>query len=266
LSAIKQKVKTENNGNIDGIENMEAVIIYEFDTNRGYVEMELDNEVVAILIESDKLYVKNGETDKYVDFSDSIFGKMLLSTINFTAFNENYKELDNKMLNLIKTENLSIEDDKITVNGKNEKVKKITAIIPQEEANEILSEYMKTIVENTMNAMINELAEFQISMEEGITGETVSDEEKNKIKETLSAEIEKQIQEQLQAMNFSDIKNIYYIKDNILLKHESVYSVTVDSGTSNVKTTSETIEYGNNVRCPEISKEDIVSIEYYLNN
>ena len=121
LSAVKQKVKTENSGNVEGIENVEAIVIYEFDTNKGYVEMETDGELVAILIENDKLYVKDGKSDKYVDFSDSILGKVLLSVVNFSAINENYKELDDKMLNLIKPENITVENAEITINGKNEK-------------------------------------------------------------------------------------------------------------------------------------------------
>lgn len=264
LSAVKQKVKTENSGNVEGIENVEAIVIYEFDTNKGYVEMETDGELVAILIENDKLYVKDGKSDKYVDFSDSILGKVLLSAVNSAAINENYKELDDKMLNLIKPENITVENAEITINGKNEKVKKISATISYEEADKVLSEYMKSMIENTMNSMLDELTEFQVTMLEG-TGETLSEDEKKNIRETLTAEINKQIEEQLKGMKFSDIKIVYYIKDGIALKQESFYSITANGETSNIKTTSEILEYGDNVRCPEISKEDIVSFDEYLN-
>lgn len=265
LFAVKQKIKTENSGNVDGIENVEATVIYEFDTNKGYVEMESEGELIAILIDNDKLYVKDGNTDKYVDFSNSILGKILLSNINFAEINENYRQLDDSMINLFKDENITVEDDEITVNGKPEKVKKITAVIPREQTTEILSKYMKTMIEYAMDTTLNELVEFQAKMQESITGEAINEEEKNKIKETLTAELQKQIQEQLQKMNFSDIKSVYYIKDNIILKYEVSYSITVDGETSNIKTTCEIIEYGEHVKCPKISEEDVISFEEYLN-
>lgn len=115
-----------------------------------------------------------------------------------------------------------------------------------------------------MNFMLDELTEFQVTMLEG-TGETLSEDEKKNIKETLTAEINKQIEEQLKGIKFSDIKIVYYIKDGIALKQESFYSITANGETSNIKTTSEILEYGDNVRCPEISKEDIVSLDEYLN-
>ena len=55
------------------------------------------------------------------------------------------------------------------------------------------------MIENTMNSMLDELTEFQVTMLEGM-GETLSEDEKKNIRETLTAEINKQIEEQLKGI------------------------------------------------------------------
>lgn len=264
LSAVKQKVITENSGdNIDSIANSEAEIIYEFDANRGYIDMDLDGSSVAMFVEgTDKLYVKDDESGKYVDFSNNFLGKLLSSSVNFGACNEDYEKLSNSILDLVKDENITTkENQEKTINGKIEKVTKITVTIPQEDANNVLSEYMKDILKYTMEAMMDGLANFATSMEEGITGETKTEEEKAQTKEELRKQINAEIEKQLQSMSFSDIKNVYYIKDGIILGTECEYSITKDGETSNIKTTTELMEYGNSVKCPEISEENIISLE-----
>jgi len=261
LSAIKQKIKTETDKEIDGIENTEAIVTYDFNTDKGYIETESDGKVAAIFVDKDKMYVKDGETDKYVDLSDSIIKTILLSTINSNELNKDYKTLNDEISNLMKPENVSIEDAELTINEKNKKVKKITATMPQEEANKILSKYMENIMKNMMNGFIEQMTEYQISTEEKITGKTISDEEKAKIKDNLTIKMNEQMQKQLKAMNFSDIKYVFYVKDNIILKSELIYNITVDGEKSNVKTTSEILEYGKDVKCPEVPKDKIISIE-----
>lgn len=120
---------------------------------------------------------------------------------------------------------------------------------------------MKDILGYTMNAMMDSLADFATSMEEGITGETKTEDEKAKTKEELKAQISAEIEKQLQTMNFSDIKSVYYIKNGMILRTECEYSITKDGETSNIETITETLEYGDSVKSPEILKKDIVSLE-----
>lgn len=265
LTAIKQKVTTQTNGVIDGIENVEAIVTYEFDKNQGFVEMKNEDQTVAMFISKDKLYLKDGTSEKYVDLSESTIADMMLMTLNFAELNENYKTLNKEIFNSIKPENLTMEKAEITLNGKNEKVQKVAFTIPKEEASKILSKYMKAIVEQVAGGMVDQLAEFQVTMEESITGEKANEEKKDKVREELKTTMEKEIQTQMEAVKFSDIKEVFYIKDDLIIKQEEMYSITENEETANVKNIIEIVEYGENVKCPEIPKENIISFEEYLN-
>lgn len=266
LSAVKMKINTETNGKVDGIENAKTVVTYELDKNKYYVEMESDNKVAALFIGDNHMYLKDGTMDKYVDLQNSNLGNMLLTGINFAKINPNYKTLSDEILNTVKAENVAIEDAELAINGKNEKVKKATVTVPQEEAKKILSKYMESLVKTLMGSFVEEMAKFQITTEESITGETISEEKRNQIKEKLNAEMNKQIQDQLNAMSFSDIKIVSYIKDGIIVKAEETYSITTNGETANIKTVREILEHGKNVKCPEIPQGNVITLDEYLNS
>ena len=62
----------------------------------------------------------------------------MLSFVNFGACNEDYKKLNNSILDLIKDENITMkENQEKTINGKIEKVTKIIVTILQEDTNNV---------------------------------------------------------------------------------------------------------------------------------
>lgn len=264
-SGIKEKITVKSDDNSLGLGvGTESTVIYEFGERKGYIETKTEDETILMYISKDKLYLKDGDIDKFVDLTDSFLGELTLSMINFPELNDVYKQLNDKVMNLATEEDVTMEKAEITLNGKTEKVDKITLVLTKDKVRDILAEYIESMAGKIMGSAVDSLSEFQITMEEEITGEKMSEEEKEKVKQEMKDEMNKQLQEQIDAVEFSNIENVFYIKDGMILKQEESFNMKVDGETSSSKTIIEVIDYGDHVKCPEISEKDVMSLDEYL--
>lgn len=264
-SGIKEKITVKSDDNSLGLGvGAESTVIYEFGEGKGYVETKTEDETILMYVSKDKLYLKDGDIDKFVDLTDSFLGELTLSMINFPELNDVYKQLNDKVMNLATEEDVTMEKAEITLNGKTEKVDKITLVLTKDKVRDILAEYIESMAGKIVGSAVDSLSEFQITMEEEITGEKMSEEEKEKVKQEMKDEMNKQLQEQIDAVEFSNIENVFYIKDGMILKQEESFNMKVDGETSSSKTIIEVIDYGDHVKCPEISEKDVISLDEYL--
>lgn len=265
LKGIKEKITVQNDDNTLGLGmDAESIVTYEFDKEKGYVETNTDGDIVSLYITKDAIYLKDGETDQYINLTGSLVGDMMLTMVNFAELNDEYKKFNEQIMNTVEEDDVTMEDAEITVNGKQEKVKKISLTLSEDKIRDIYAEYIESMAKKIMTSLTEDLADFQIEMEQSITGEEMSEEEKESVKKGLQEELDKQLKEQVDSIEFSDLVIVFYIKDGIILKKEESYTMKVDGKESKSKTVIEVLEYGDDVKCPEIPEDKIISLDEYM--
>ena len=265
LKGIKEKITVQNDDNTLGLGmDAESIVTYEFDEEKGYVETNTDGDIVSLYITKDAIYLKDGETDQYINLTGSLVGDMMLTMVNFAELNDEYKKFNEQIMNTVEEDDVTMEDAEITVNGKQEKVKKISLTLSEDKIRDIYAEYIESMAKKIMASLTEDLADFQIEMEQSITGEEMSEEEKESVKKGLQEELDRQLKEQVDSIEFSDLVIVFYIKDGIILKKEESYTMKVDGKESKSKTVIEVLEYGDDVKCPEIPEDKIISLDEYM--
>ena len=265
LKGIKEKITVQNDDNTLGLGmDAESIVTYEFDEEKGYVETNTDGDIVSLYITKDAIYLKDGETDQYINLTGSLVGDMILTMVNFAELNDEYKKFNEQIMNTVEEDDVTMEDAEITVNGKQEKVKKISLTLSEDKIRDIYAEYIESMAKKIMASLTEDLADFQIEMEQSITGEEMSEEEKESVKKGLQEELDRQLKEQVDSIEFSDLVIVFYIKDGIILKKEESYTMKVDGKESKSKTVIEVLEYGDDVKCPEIPEDKIISLDEYM--
>lgn len=267
LPAVKKKISIKIDDKLFGLTtNLESVVVYNFNEKKGYAEIRTDKDIISVYADKDRVYVKDGEIDKYVDLTDSLVSKLTLTMINFPEFNNNDTLTKNltDLIELVEKENAFMKKTDIIINGKKQKVDKITVTLPKEKVKEVISQYIIDITKKTMANAAGNLAEFQILMEENITGEKMNEEEKEKIKKDIQSKIEKQLEEQINSVDFSAVELEFYIKKGLIVAQEETFYIKSEGQSSQFKISSEILEYGDKVKCPDIAKEDIISLEEYF--
>lgn len=265
LKGIKEKITVQNDDNTLGLGmDAESIVTYEFDKEKGYVETNTDGDIVSLYITKDAIYLKDGETDQYINLTGSLVGDMMLTMVNFAELNDEYKKFNEQIMNTVEEDDVTMEDAEITVNGKQEKVKKISLTLSEDKIRDIYAEYIESMAKKIMTSLTEDLADFQIEMEQSITGEEMSEEEKESVKKGLQEELDRQLKEQVDSIEFSDLVIVFYIKDGIILKKEESYTMKVDGKESKSKTVIEVLEYGDDVKCPEIPEDKIISLDEYM--
>lgn len=265
LKGIKEKITVQNDDNTLGLGmDAESIVTYEFDKEKGYVETNTDGDIVSLYITKDAIYLKDGETDQYINLTGSLVGDMMLTMVNFAELNDEYKKFNEQIMNTVEEDDVTMEDAEITVNGKQEKVKKISLTLSEDKIRDIYVEYIESMAKKIMTSLTEDLADFQIEMEQSITGEEMSEEEKESVKKGLQEELDRQLKEQVDSIEFSDLVIVFYIKDGIILKKEESYTMKVDGKESKSKTVIEVLEYGDDVKCPEIPEDKIISLDEYM--
>ena len=265
LKGIKEKITVQNDDNTLGLGmDAESIVTYEFDEEKGYVETNTDGDIVSLYITKDAIYLKDGETDQYINLTGSLVGDMMLTMVNFAELNDEYKKFNEQIMNTVEEDDVTMEDAEITVNGKQEKVKKISLTLSEDKIRDIYAEYIESMAKKIMASLTEDLADFQIEMEQSITGEEMSEEEKESVKKGLQEELDRQLKEQVDSIEFSDLAIVFYIKDGIILKKEESYTMKVDGKESKSKTVIEVLEYGDDVKCPEIPEDKIISLDEYM--
>lgn len=265
LKGIKEKITVQNDDNTLGLGmDAESIVTYEFDKEKGYVETNTDGDIVSLYITKDAIYLKDGETDQYINLTGSLVGDMMLTMVNFAELNDEYKKFNEQIMNTVEEDDVTMEDAEITVNGKQEKVKKISLTLSEDKIRDIYAEYIESMAKKIMASLTEDLADFQIEMEQSITGEEMSEEEKESVKKGLQEELDRQLKEQVDSIEFSDLVIVFYIKDGIILKKEESYTMKVDGKESKSKTVIEVLEYGDDVKCPEIPEDKIISLDEYM--
>lgn len=265
LKGIKEKITVQNDDNTLGLGmDAESIVTYEFDKEKGYVKTNTDGDIVSLYITKDAIYLKDGETDQYINLTGSLVGDMMLTMVNFAELNDEYKKFNEQIMNTVEEDDVTMEDAEITVNGKQEKVKKISLTLSEDKIRDIYAEYIESMAKKIMTSLTEDLADFQIEMEQSITGEEMSEEEKESVKKGLQEELDRQLKEQVDSIEFSDLVIVFYIKDGIILKKEESYTMKVDGKESKSKTVIEVLEYGDDVKCPEIPEDKIISLDEYM--
>lgn len=265
LKGIKEKITVQNDDNTLGLGmDAESIVTYEFDKEKGYVETNTDGDIVSLYITKDAIYLKDGETDQYINLTGSLVGDMMLTMVNFAELNDEYKKFNEQIMNTVEEDDVTMEDAEITVNGKQEKVKKISLTLSEDKIRDIYAEYIESMAKKIMASLTEDLADFQIEMEQSITGEEMSEEEKESVKKGLQEELDRQLKEQVDSIEFSDLVIVFYIKDGIILKKEESYTMNIDGKESKSKTVIEVLEYGDDVKCPEIPEDKIISLDEYM--
>lgn len=265
LKGIKEKITVQNDDNTLGLGmDAESIVTYEFDKEKGYVEINTDGGIVSLYITKDAIYLKVGETDQYINLTGSFVRDAMLTMVNFGELNDEYKKFNEQIMNTVEEDDVTMEDAEITVNGKQEKVKKISLTLSEDKIRDIYAEYIESMAKKTMASLMEEVADIQFEMEQSITGEEMSEEEKESVKKVLQEELDRQVKEQVDSIEFSDLVIVFYIKDGIILKKEESYTMKVDGKESKFKTVIEVLEYGDDVKCPEIPEDKIFSLDEYM--